>query len=461
MLFDRHLPPAVTLSRVRLRAFWLFLAFLLLALLLTFVLSLHFVPIWQSVGGAGKVTRWDPISRPQTVDALIGGRVVRWHVRDGEIVRKGQPLAQLEDVDPKFLDPQLVNRTRDVLNSYVQKLQLARQRLAVVDEQRRALDAVRVTAVNAADRKLFQSQDRVRQSRQTVVLSEENLTTDVLQLNRVDNLEVEGLKSRRDLELSRQSTVRSETELERNRLALRMALVDARVAQLDLQRTAAQYRNELAKLAENRLKTVESIRDAEANVAKARIELSNLALRRQQQLVNSPMDGRVVKILENGTGETVKPGDALCTLVPTYHDPAVEITIGDFDAPLVRPGQRARLMFDGFPAVPFVGYPWAARGTYPGVVAAVDANADEKGKYRVVIRPVVGDLAWPGPDERVNYPLRLGTQVQGWIVMEQPVPLYWEIWRRLSAFPPLPVPGDKNDVRDKYKESGPKPVFKR
>ena len=136
----------------------------------------------------------------------------------------------------------------------------------------------------------------------------------------------------------------------------------------------------------------------------------------------------------------------------------MELIITDFDAPLVHPGLKVRLMFDGFPAIPFTAFPWSAVGTYGGKVSVVDAHDDGKGRYRVLIQPDGQGLSWPSAGEdRARYPLRPGTQVQAWIMMDRPVPLYWEVWRRLNAFPPVPL--DDSDKKEKDFLS--KPVFKR
>ena len=257
--------------------------------------------------------------------------------------------------------------------------------------------------------------------------------------------------------------MKSRTELERTRLSLGLAQRDIEVSQLERDRLAFSLDNDLAKVAESRVKAQENLAEVEAEILKLEIERSALSQRRLQQLVTAPRDGRVVRLLRVGEGESVKVGDSLCTIMPGLQDPAVELIIGDFDAPLVRPGQKVRLMFDGFPAIPFTAFPWSAVGTYGGQVTVVDAHDDGSGRYRVFITPdrTEGQLPWPSArEDQAKYPLRPGTQVQGWIMMDRPVPLYWEVWRRLNAFPPVPLENSKSAGK-KEKDFSTKPVFKR
>ena len=43
------------------------------------------------------------------------------------------------------------------------------------------------------------------------------------------------------------------------------------------------------------------------------------------------------------------------------------------DAPLITPGRKVRLQFEGWPAVQFAGWPSVAVGTFGGIVGVVDA----------------------------------------------------------------------------------------
>lgn len=456
-------PETTSLRRVSSRRYALLLAALLLAGLVGLLLALLYVPWWQSVGGTGKVTVFSPMERPQEVDAQIPGRIARWLVKEGETVQKGQKLALLEDVDSKFLDPLQAERQRLMLQAYTRKLEAARSRLQVLQAQREAVLATRAAALPAARQRVEQSEARLRQADQVLVSSEQNLQTDSLQLERIRTLETRGLRSRRDLELARQAQVRSQTELERYRAARDVSERDIGIARLDLERQIASFQSELAKTDDSLLKARGELAEAEAAFLKMQTDLGNTVRRNLQQNVLAPRSGRVVRLLRPGAGETVKSGDPLCVLMPVHQDPAVELYISDFDAPLVRPGQRVRLLFDGFPGIPFAAFPWAAVGTFAGKVSVVDAADDGTGRYRLLVVPDPNgkDIPWPGSTESTApFPLRPGTQAQGFIMMERPVPLYWEVWRRLNAFPPVPLDKDKKAPKQE-KDYQPKAIWKR
>jgi hypothetical protein len=126
----------------------------------------------------------------------------------------------------------------------------------------------------------------------------------------------------------------------------------------------------------------------------------------------------------------VVAGDPVVAFVPDMRSSAVELWFDGKDGPLISPGRNVRVQFEGWPAVQFVGWPSAAVGTFGGVVEFVDATADERGRFRVVVSPDPDDQPWP--DSRW---LRQGVRANGWVLLDQ-VSLGFELWRQLNGFPP-------------------------
>lgn len=60
-------------------------------------------PWQQNIRASGKVTAFAPIERQQTIEAPIGGRLVKWFVKEGAKVKADEVLAEIADVDPELL----------------------------------------------------------------------------------------------------------------------------------------------------------------------------------------------------------------------------------------------------------------------------------------------------------------------------------------------------------------------
>jgi len=72
--------------------------------LVALVALLWLVPWVQTAVGGGQVVALDPADRVQEINALVEGRVNRWFVRDGSIVKEGEPIVEITDVDPRFVE---------------------------------------------------------------------------------------------------------------------------------------------------------------------------------------------------------------------------------------------------------------------------------------------------------------------------------------------------------------------
>jgi multidrug efflux pump subunit AcrA (membrane-fusion protein) len=166
---------------------------------------------------------------------------------------------------------------------------------------------------------------------------------------------------------------------------------------------------------------------AQADLNRADVNLS----RQSVQIMRAPRDGFIQSLNAGDAATYISAGAVLATFVPANTERVVEIFIDGRDVALVKPGDEARLQFEGWPAVQFSGWPSVAVGTFGGRVIAVDHSAQVDGRFRVLIAEDKREgFAWP--EERY---VRFGAAVQAWVLLET-VPVGFEIWRQLNNFPP-------------------------
>ncbi len=366
--------------------------------LVGFIIILIVAPWIQNVAGSGIVTSFSPDQRPQTIDALIDGRIQKWYVQEGDYVRKGDTIVVLRDIDTKFLDPKFRERQQVIRDNEVAEVQLE---------------------VLIAKQKVLQAKQKLLAAEATVTNANIDAATARIRYERVESLFAQGLTSKR--------------EVETNLLALQKAINDSVKAQTNLE-------VEIQALANANTELQAKQRLAEAKIAKSDLELGNVTGRSDFGVMLSPINGYVTRIIQVGDGQAVKKNDKLAVVVPETDDIAAEIYIGSLDAAIVDTGRKVRLQFAGFPAIqaPGGGFPDFAIGTFGGIVKVVDAVDDGNGKYRVLVVPDTTDKPWPSR----GY-LRQGTEVTGWILLNE-VPLGYEFWRQLNGFPPIiPVKAGK------------------
>ena len=433
-------------------------ALLLLLLLLIVALALAFVPWQQSVTGYGQVIIFSPMERPQNIEAQIPGRIVKWNIVEGQAVKAGETIAELEDIDSKFLNLGQSARLNSQRGFMQDGIAEANSRQSALKAQLNDLESSRNAAIPAAEQRARQAEDAVKQAEQNVTQARQSVTTTELNLKRLQELFEKGLRSKRDLELSELEIVTAKTRLESTNAALDVARKAVQVAELEKDRiindTSAQLNNIRASQASVR----ESVAKTKSDIEKVAIDLGNVEQRSEQRIVRAPRAGKVVRVFKGGSGETVKSGDVLAVLSPNSQDHAVELYLTDYDAPLVSVGRQVRLNFAGWPAVQFVGWPSIAVGTFAGRVKVMDAIDDGNKRFRVIITPDEElirsgkEEPWPKLDQ-----LRPGAEVNGWVMLDT-VSLGFELWRQFNAFPPTvqrgPI-GEKktNGAMDETKKS--------
>lgn len=176
------------------------------------------------------------------------------------------------------------------------------------------------------------------------------------------------------------------------------------------------------------------LEDLRATVAATTAELNRVRVNLARQSIQTkvaPSDGTILRLLSAGEATYVNAGDILASFIPDGVERSVALVVNGFDAPLIYPGRKVRLQFDGWPMFQFSGWPGASLGTFAGVIEFVEPIADASGRFRVWIQEDFSEGGWP--EERF---VRLGSRVRGWVLLEE-VQLGYELWRQLNAFPPV------------------------
>ena len=391
------------------------------------VLLAGFLPWTQNIRSTGKLTALRPQDRPQTVPSTIGGRIKAWRVQEGQLVQKGDTLAEIVEIKDKYFDPELLARTREQLEAKISGLRENTAKTRALGSQQTALRAALQASLAKARNKVRQADLKVRSDRAELVAARADFAIAQRQQQRQETLYQQGLKSLTEVEQRRLKFQESTAKLQAGQNKLAAARQDSANARLELLSLDAEYADKLAKSESDRRSATGYQFDTEGQIAKMRNELANLSIRAGYYFITAPQAGYVVRALKEGQGEIVKEGEDLVTMIPANPRLAAELYVPAMDVPLLRVGRRVRLQFDGWPALVFTGWPGSSFGTFGGVVQVID-NLDSQGKYRILVTHEPGTEAWPAP-------LRVGSGVYGWALLDD-VPIWYELWRQINGFPP-------------------------
>lgn len=375
------------------------MARLLLVILFVFVVIL-FLPWQQNIRGSGVVTALDPANRPQRVEAVIAGRVQQWYVQEGDFVNAGDTIVTLTEVKEKYFDPELLNRLQQQISAKESAIKSKTQKAEALSRQIKALEEAKRLKVAQSKAKL--EADKVRFE------NAENQYTRNKSLYEAGNIPL--------------------TKLQDFEYKYRGSEADYQNAKLELNRVEVEYLDKINKAESDLNNTYSEIFDAQGDLAKYRNEFANTRIRQSQYQVVTSQSGYVVKAMRAGLGETIKEGDAICTIMPTTEELAVEMYVRAMDVPLIGIGRHVRIQFDGWPAIQFSGWPSVSVGTFGGRVKVIDYVSSKPGEFRILVIPDATDDQWPRE-------LRVGSGTKGWVMLDN-VPVWYELWRQLNGFPP-------------------------
>ncbi len=400
----------------------------LLTIFFVLFLLILFLPWTQNINAPGKVTTLKPDQKPQTIHSVIGGRIEKWFVQEGDFVSKGDTILFISETKDEYFDPQLLSRTEQQLKSKEMAVDAYIEKVKALDSQIDALIKTSSLKLQQAENKLKQARLKVISDSMDYQAAKINYEIAIEQLKRMESLYEDGLKSLTDLEKRKLTVQKVQAEMisaENKLLTSRNELINAQVEIVSVQN---QYRNSVAKAESDKYTAMSSMYDAEISVTKLQNQFMNYSVRTGLYHVTAPQNGYITKALQSGIGETVKPGTEIISIMPAQYDLAVEMYINPIDLPLIEKGQPVRIQFDGWPAIVFSGWPNTSYGTYGGRVFAIDNFISPNGKFRLLVQPDSNTEPWPDA-------LRVGGGSRNMLLLKD-VPIWYELWRKINGFPP-------------------------
>lgn len=343
--------------------------------------------VWSILGkvdivasAPGKLIPLDNIKLVQTAEAGIVRHIL---VQDGQRVRKGQVLV---DLDPTVSGAESTQARRALLTAQLDAAR-AQAILSAIDghglkfiappstppelsriqrdlaaselERLLASHSAKVSGASAAAAAREEAQVQATKLTETLPLLDQQLAA-------YESLLSQGYASRLKV-----------IELRRQRLA---AVGDRDAALASARRTDAQFHQADSDQAQNRLsarvQVLESLTKAKAEVVERREELIKSEKRSSLQRLISPVDGTIAQLDVHTIGGVVESGKALMAVVPADGKLVAEVKVLNRDIGFMRPGQPVALKLDAFP---FTQY-----GTVAGTVQSMSTDAVEDEKLGLV-----------------------------------------------------------------------------
>jgi hemolysin D len=350
---------------------WVIMALVLFGLIWSFVAKLDVVAI-----APGKVIT---SGRNKLVQAADAGVVRTIHVRDGERVRKGQPLVTL---DPTTTGADQAQATANLQSA---KIDMARSKALLAALQGKPWQFV---PPDGAPAYIVATQRLLIETR----LAELNAKVATLREQAAEARAMEGGAKAEVNRLSDTLPYLAERVEKRRQLAEKG--FSSRLGQLELEQQMVDHERQIAVQRQNAARAranmagvgeqmamarAEAVREVLADLAKAEAdarqaeeELTKADRRQSQQVVRSPVDGLVQQLAVYSEGAVLKAADPILVVVPDKGELIVEAQVVNRDAGFVEVGQPVTVKLEAFP---FTRY-----GTLEGKLAWIsrDSIQDEK-----------------------------------------------------------------------------------
>ena len=387
-----------------------------------------FLPWTQNIKTQGNVNTLFQEQRPQKLNSPIPGRIIKWYVKNGDVVKKGDTILQISEIKDDYLDPLLVERTQEQVQAKKGVREYYNAKISTTENQIAAITASKDLKLNQIKIKIAQLQNKLKaeQAELTAVNNELKIAQD--QLNRQNKMYEEGLVSLTQLQqrnVSYQNALAKKTSAEN-----KLAQTQQEIAAQNIEQNAViqEYTEKLSKTEGDRFQSMGQVAGSTGDIAKLENQVATYKVRKGLYYILATQDGQITQLTKAGIGEIVKDAETIGIIVPKNIDYIAEIYVKPVDLPLLRENQKVMLTFDGFPAIVFPGWPNSSYGTFSGKIIAIENSISENGLFKAIVAEDKTQKRWP-PN------MKIGTGASGIAILND-VPIWYEIWRNINGFPP-------------------------
>jgi HlyD family secretion protein len=339
--------------------------------------------------------RIEPQGATQKIDAQTGGSVQIVTVKEGDIVKSGQVLLEL---DKTLLQPEIQqaqSKLQGLLNRQAQQEMLKNQLLSsisILEQQNKFQELEKIAQVSQAEQNLeakvtnyylqkLEKQALVNQARQQIdsvrndhkfaksrlnidanmVVRFSKLVEDgAVSLTQVDQLKKEEQESKRIYEKAASDIKQAELRLQQEESSyqsnINLLAADIQQAELRLQQEESSYKTmvQAGKLAvmknQEQLKEIQTqVTTLKSEIEQTRSQIKSIELQIQQKIVRSPIDGVIFELPFTKPGAVVQPGQRIAQIAPKNANLILKAQMPSQDSGFLKLGMPVKVKFDAYP----------------------------------------------------------------------------------------------------------------
>ncbi|BAZ68647.1 MAG: HlyD family efflux transporter periplasmic adaptor subunit [Pelatocladus maniniholoensis HA4357-MV3] len=339
--------------------------------------------------------RIEPLGKTRKLDSQVGGSVVAVKVKEGDTVRTGQVLVELES-DVLRTDLQQAKTKLEGYQNRLVQFELLKNQIvltnSVQEQQNKSQELEKLSQIYQAQQELgakestYNSQKieklaLVDQARQNIYsteaihkLANSRLDQDQKEAERYEKLQNQGVVPQiKVIELdkeaqesqqlqekaqsdAKQAELRYKEETSRYQTVINQAKAEIQQAKLRLQEQRSSYNSvvEAGKIAvlknQQQLKDLQSqVAELRSLIAQSRSEILSLNLQLQQRIIRSPINGVIYELPIEKPGAVVQAGQEVAQIAPSNSDYILKAQMPSQESGFLKVGMPVKMKFDAYP----------------------------------------------------------------------------------------------------------------
>lgn len=289
--------------------------------------------------------RLEPQGKTLKLDAPVSGTVASINIKEGQTVKKGQVLLEL-DSELNRTELQQSQAKLEGLNNRINQLELLKNQvqmsLRTQQLQNQAQDSEQLA-------QLDQIQQRLNSSRKVYILEKGRLFVAENDVKRHKFLYQQGAISKSKLEEIEGVMLERKRLLEQAQSEIAQATTELAKQQSSNQRIIRT--GELAILeSQKQLKELQSqYIDVQSEIAQTKKQIISLQLQLQQRILRAPTDGTIFQLSVDHAGAVLQPGQMVAQVAPKGVPLVFRAEIPSQESGFLRVGMPVKLKFDAYP----------------------------------------------------------------------------------------------------------------
>jgi len=326
------------------------------AVVLTIVAVFASAVVWASVGhidivavAQGKII---PSGSSKVIQPLESGMIAAIHVRDGQVVKKGQVLIELDPTQTDAEQERITNehRSAKVESARLQALIAGQMNLTAPEGTNPKLAALHQrmlreqlgqyqARVDATRHIIDQRKAAMEATKTTIARLESTVPMQEQRANAYKQLVDQDFVSRMEFLAAEKQRIEETQELAKQRELLGQ----------DLAAMAEAQKNYQALISEFQQTHMAELTSSETKSASLAQEVVKAGQRQVLQKLMAPIDGVVQQLAVHTVGGIVTPAQQLMVVVPQEHQLEIEAWVENKDIGFVKDGQPVEIKVETFP----------------------------------------------------------------------------------------------------------------